>query len=116
MCLDHNSKKAGVVKTDFLGIRAALCDSAGDDRCHPGPISAEAFRVSSTSVPLSANKSQSSYPMGYTGMAVFTLSLECPGKSLSLQPLVASELPSSDRDDGRDRGNLPADTCGPTVC
>lgn len=86
MCLDHNSKKAEAAKADFLDIRAFLCDSAGDDRCHPDitvPISAEAFRVSSTSVPLPADKSQSSYPMGYTRMAVLTLSLGCHGgKSL----------------------------------
>lgn len=80
---------------------------------HQVSILAEAEQVPSTSVPLSANKFQSSYPMGWNmKMPVLTLSLECHGeKSLF-------ELPShsSDMDDGTDRGNLLADMCGPTVC
>lgn len=53
---------------------------------HPEPILAEALPVSSTSVPLSANKFQSSYPMAFMEMTVLTLSLECHGENLSLQP------------------------------
>lgn len=47
---------------------------------HQVSILAEALQVASTSVPLSANKPQSSHPMGYMKMTVLTLSLGCHGE------------------------------------